>query len=295
MKHEVEVFTDDRFGSVRTLVIDNSPWFVGKDVAGALGYANSSKAVSAHVDKEDIRKEMVEAHSQNGKVVTKTSLINESGLYSLILASKLPDAKKFKRWVTSEVLPSIRKHGVYAIDEMLNNPDAMIAALTELKAERARSRELQEKNAYLSTRNTELRERVLVQTQQIAEMQPKVSYVDVVLRCRDLISISVIAKDYGWSAVRMNDYLKTKKIQYRQGKIWLLYQKYAKCGYTSTKTISYPGGDGTVHTTVHTYWTQKGRLFLYELLRKDSIFPLIEQENFEKEALKAVNGEAITA
>lgn len=106
---------------------------------------------------------------------------------------------------------------------------------------------------------------------------PKASYYDVVLNCKDLVAISVIAKDYGWSASRMNRYLHDKGIQYKQGnKIWLLYQKYAEKGYTSTKTHGYPANDGTVHTKVYTYWTQQGRLFIYDLLKADGILPTME-------------------
>ena len=194
------------------------------------------------------------------------TVINESGLYSLILGSKLPTARRFKRWVTSEVLPTIRRHGVYAVDEVLANPDMLIEALLQLKAER----EI----------NQALKETVAVQNQQIVEMKPKASYYDVVLNCKELVAISVIAKDYGWSANRMNQYLHQKGVQYKQGnKIWLLYQKYAEMGYTNTKTHSYPGNDGTMHTAVHTYWTQQGRLFIYELLKSDGILPTMEQED----------------
>ena len=142
----------------------------------------------------------------------------------------------------------------------------LIAALTKLKAEREKT------NALMAT--------VAVQNQQIVEMKPKASYYDVVLNCKDLVAISVIAKDYGWSANRMNQYLHDKGVQYKQGnKIWLLYQKYAEMGYTSTKTHSYPGSDGTMHTKVHTYWTQQGRLFIYGLLKADGILPTMEQED----------------
>lgn len=165
--------------------------------------------------------------------------------------------------MTSEILPAIRKHGVYAVDEVLANPDMLISALTELKKERARSKELT---------NT-----IAVKDQQIAEMQPKASYYDLVLNCKDLVSISVIAKDYGWSAKKMNQYLHEKKVQYKKGKIWLLYQKYAEKGYTSTKTQTYAGNDGNMHTSVHTYWTQAGRLFIYDLLKADGVLPTIER------------------
>ena len=120
---------------------------------------------------------------------------------------------------------------------------------------------------------------VAVQNQQIAELQPKASYYDVVLNCKDLISIGKIAKDYGWSAQKLNEYLHKHGVQYKQGKTWLLYQKYAGMGYTSTKTHTYHGDDGTEHAAdPHTYWTQKGRLFIYDLLKSDDIYPLIERD-----------------
>ena len=258
---ELQIFKDAEFGSVRTLTINDEPYFVGKDVAEILGYTNPSKALADHVDEDDkLNNESLSSLGQRGGWI-----INESGLYGLILSSKMPNAKKFKRWVTSEVLPAIRKHGIYAIDEVLNNPDMLIAALTELKAEREKTKLLTET--------------VAVQKQQISEMKPKASYYDVVLNCKDLVAISVIAKDYGWSANRMNQYLHKKGVQYKQGnKIWLLYQKYSELGYTSTKTNSYSGSDGTVHTKPHTYWTQKGRLFIYELLKSNGILPNIERE-----------------
>ena len=258
---ELQIFKNAEFGSVRTLTINDEPYFVGKDVAEILGYTNPSKALADHVYEDDkLNNESLLSLGQRGGWI-----INESGLYSLILSSKMPNAKKFKRWVTSEVLPAIRKHGIYAIDEVLNNPDMLIAALTELKAEREKTKLLTET--------------VAVQKQQISEMKPKASYYDVVLNCKDLVAISVIAKDYGWSANRMNQYLHKKGVQYKQGnKIWLLYQKYSELGYTSTKTNSYSGSDGTVHTKPHTYWTQKGRLFIYELLKSNGILPNIERE-----------------
>ncbi len=194
----------------------------------------------------------------------KPVLINESGLYSLILSSKLSGAKKFKRWVTSEVLPAIRRHGMYATDDLIANPDIAIAAFTALKQEREKSKALAEI--------------VAVQNQQIAEMKPKVSYYDIVLQCKDVLLISVIAKDYGWSANKMNKYLHNKGVQFKQGnKIWLLYQKYADKEYTSTKTHDYYDSHNNQHTAVHTYWTQQGRLFIYSLMKSDGNLPLIEQ------------------
>lgn len=125
---------------------------------------------------------------------------------------------------------------------------------------------------------------VAVQTQQISELQPKASYYDVVLNSKDLLSTTKIAKDYGKSAIWLNTWLHEQGIQYKQGDIWLLYQKYAEQGYTNTKTQTFNGTDGEIHTKVHTYWTQKGRLFIYEQLKAVGILPLIEQNDEEETA-----------
>lgn len=257
---ELQVYRNAEFGSVRTTTIGGQPYFVGKDVAGILGYSNTRKALIDHVDEED--KGVTKCDTLGGK--QDLVIINESGLYSLILSSKMQNAKKFKRWVTSEVLPAIRKHGLYVTDDLIANPDLAIAAFTALKEEREK--------------NKELMAAVAIGQQQIAEMKPKATYYDVVLKCRDAVNISVIAKDYGWSAMRMNEYLHEKGIQFKQGDIWLLYQKYAPNGYTKTNTHIYEDSKGIQHTKVHTKWTQKGRLFIYEQLKADGIYPQIELE-----------------
>lgn len=256
--NELKVFSNEELGSVRTVVVDGEPFLAGKDVAEILGYNDTAQAVRKHVDEDD--KGVVEMTTPRGK--QKLVVINESGLYSLILLSKLPTAKKFKKWVTSEVLPAIRKHGVYALDEVLANPDFMIQALEALKAERAARQAAEDV--------------VAIQSQQIAELKPKADYHDVVLNCTDLVSISKISKDYGWTAQQMNRFLHEKGIQYKQGSIWLLYKDYAGKGYTHTKTHTYLGSHGDEHCKVQTYWTQKGRLFIYDLMVAAGYRPLIE-------------------
>ena len=155
------------------------------------------------------------------------------------------------------------------VEEAWNSPEAIMARALQFANQQL---------ARLSKQNMALTETVAIQNQQITEMKPKVSYYDVVLNCKDLISTSVIAKDYGKSAIWMNRYLHEKGVQFKQGDIWLLYQRYAREGYTSTKTHTYPGTNGETHTKVHTYWTQKGRLFIYELMKSDGYAPLIERE-----------------
>lgn len=257
---ELQIYKNAEFGSVRTTTIGGQPYFVGKDVTDILGYQNGSRDINRHVDEEDRQKAMFFDGTQD----KETIIINESGLYSLILLSKKPNAKKFKRWVTSEVLPAIRRYGMYATDDLIANPDIAIAAFTALKEEREK--------------NKELRAAVAIGQQQIAEMKPKATYYDVVLKCKDAVNISVIAKDYGWSAIRMNEYLHEKGIQFKQGDIWLLYQKYAPNGYTKTNTHIYEDSKGIKHTKVHTKWTQKGRLFIYEQMKASGIYPQIEME-----------------
>lgn len=243
---------------IRTIEKNGEPWWVLADVCKALEISNPSK-VAQRID-EDERSNF--KLGRQGEAV----IINESGLYAVILRSDKPQAKPFRKWVTSEVLPTIRRHGAYmteqTIEKALTNPDFHIELATQLKSEQEQRRRLETT--------------VAVQEQQIAELQPKASYYDVVLNCKDLLSVTSIAKDYGKSDTWLNSYLHEKGIQYKQGKIWLLYQKYAEKGYTSTKTQTFAGSDGNQHTSVHTYWTQKGRLFIYELLKADGILPLIE-------------------
>ena len=136
--NDLTTFTSPEFGQVRTVEIDGTPWLVGKDVAVALGYKNPGKAIITHVDAEDKRLEMLpqDTDSQNGNVspASKTALINESGLYSLILSSKMPKAKAFKRWVTSEVLPAIRRDGVYQSVKEQQHVEQLEATNTRLNA-----------------------------------------------------------------------------------------------------------------------------------------------------------------
>ena len=255
--NEIKIFNFEKL-PVRTLLIKDEPFFVGKDVAEILGYKRTTKAIQDHVDKED--KDVVPIQDSIGRK-QQTPIINESGLYSLIFSSKLDSAKRFKRWVTAEVLPQIRKHGVYAtenkIDDILNDPDSFIELLENFKEERKHR---------------------LMAEQQVLEMKPKADYYDQILKSKKLIAIGQIAKDYGMSAQAMNKLLHELKVQYKQGGQWLLYQNHATKGYTSSETHQYKKKDGTEDFQLLTKWTQKGRIFLYELLKHEDILPLIERE-----------------
>lgn len=238
---------------VRTILVNDKPYFVGKDVAEILGYERADNAVRNHVDEEDKLMHRISASGQNRNM----TIINESGLYSLILKSKLPSAKKFKRWVTSEVLPQIRKHGMYATDELLNNPDLLIEVATKLKEERT------------------LR---LVAEQKAAEMQPKADYYDRILNNKGLVTVSTIAKNYGMSAVSFNKLLHELGIQFNQSGTWLLYSKFQDKGYTHIEPFDYEDKNGNRQVKTRMKWTQKGHIFLYETLKKNNYLPMIERE-----------------
>lgn len=257
MTNEIMNFEFDG-NDVRTMQINGEAWFVGKDVASVLGYQRTAKAIQDHVDDED--KDEVPVRDSIGRM-QKTPIINESGLYSLIISSKLPSAKRFKRWITSEVLPAIRKHGAYmtdqTIEEILLNPDTIIKLATELKTER---------------------EGRLIAEQRVNELTPKATYYDLVLKNKSLVTITQIAKDYGMSGQELNSKLHELKVQYKQGATWLLYSKYQRTGWTHSDTVMVKRKDGTQKAVMQTKWTQKGRLGLYDLLKNHDILPLIEQE-----------------
>ena len=257
---EMKIFENAEFGTVRALEIGGAPWFVGRDVAEILGYSNTRDALAKHVDGED--KSDVAIRDAIGRDQS-TTVINESGLYSLVLSSKLPAAKAFKRWVTSEVLPTIRRHGLYAIDDIIADPDLGIRALLALKAEREARKALEVENK--------------VKDQQIAELKPKASYYDLILQCPSLLSVTEIAKDYGLSAKALNKMLHDIGVQFNQSGVWFLYSKYQSYGYTQTKTQNYNRPDGSQGARTHMYWTQKGRLFLYDLLKRRGVLPMIER------------------
>ncbi|MGR8829740.1 phage antirepressor [Leuconostoc citreum] len=262
--NEIQVFNFET-NDVRTVVINSEAWFVGKDVADALGYTKSRNALTKHVDEDDALKRGV---TDNLGRLQETTLINESGVYSLIFGSKLENAKRFKKWVTSEVLPAIRKHGAYmtdkTIEDVLTNPDTIIRLATDLKNEQQAKLALQQENSVLLQQNN--------------EMKPKADYTDLVLSNKALVNITFIAKDYGMSGLAMNKLLHQLGVQYNQSGVWLLYAKHQKKGWTQSETKEVERKDGTNKLVMNTKWTQKGRLGLYNLLRANGYLPVIEQD-----------------
>ena len=254
----MQVFNNETFGNVRVKMINDEPWFMGRDVCKALGYVNNRKALQDHVDMED-KRDGVTSRDSIGRM-QKGIVVNESGLYSLILSSKLDSAKDFKRWVTSEILPTIRKTGGYVNnDEMFINtylPNADEQTKIMFKSSLTAIREL---NGKIDTLNVEIKKldgQVSELGNKVEVMTPKAEYYDDVLQSEGLVSITTIAKDYGKSALWMNNFLHQHKVQFKQNNTWVLYAKHSGKGYTKSKTYY---NEKTGRSKVTMYWTQKGR------------------------------------
>ena len=258
MNNELINFHHEMFGDIRAIEKDGEPWFVGKDVAEALGYKDTVNALKAHVDEEDKAGWQITTQFGNKKAV----IINESGLYSLVLSSKLPQAKVFKHWVTAEVLPSIRRHGAYAtaptIEKIIASPEFGIALLKNLQQEQNMRREAE---------------------QRVRKLQPLADYTALILACPETVSVSQVAQDYGMSAVAFNRILNRAGIQYSVGGQWVLYAAYKDRGLVQSYTFNYRHNDGTDGCRMYTRWTQRCRLFLYDILKKMGIIPMIEKTN----------------
>lgn len=215
--NELKIFENSDFGKVRILEIENEPYFVAKDVAEILGYSDTNQAIRMHVDEEDKLTRDFNGSGQNRQMY----IINESGLYSLILKSKLPQARQFKRWVTNEVLPTIRKHGLYATDELLNNPDFLIDALTKLKEEREKNLKLQAINSKLEVENE--------------IMQPKAEYFDELVSRNLLTNFRDTAKMLQVKESVFIKFLLNKKYIYRDKKGKLVPYSHKNTGLFEVK------------------------------------------------------------
>lgn len=208
----------------------------------------------------------------------KQYLITEEGAMLLImgftgekaLSVKLKFISEFKRM--KEYIRTLEANPIERILANSTNQLETARAITQMLEIEAKKQEV------LIEQNKQLTTTINFKDQQLAEAEPKVQYCDIVLNCKDVVPITYIAKDYGKSAMWLNQFLKDKGIQYKSGDIWLLYKKYAELGLTKSKTTTFEDKNGNKHTKMHTYWTQKGRLFIYDLLKQDNIFPLIEQE-----------------
>lgn len=247
MENKMDFFKSEEFGTVRVIKNEQGDLlFCGRDVAKALGYKKPENAIAAHVDDEDKTCTLIQGSGSNYK--SKTIFINESGLYSLILRAQVDTAKRFTKWVTSEVLPDIRRHGGYIV-AMDDEPDEVIIA-----------RALQLTHNKLQKREKE-----------IAALRPMAEYAEEVLLSETCLTTRQIAKELGMTAQALNRLLKAHHIQFRQrgqrGQ-WMMYPEYADKGLAQNRTFPYRDSKDKAQTQTYMVWTERGRLFIHTMVRQ---------------------------
>lgn len=279
MENAIQSFTNTEFGELEILQEGDKFWFPATKCAQILGYSNPYKAILDHCKKYGLTKRegVFLKRNKDGSTmeqVNSANYISEGNLYRLICRSKLESAERFEYWVFEDVLPSIRKHGAYispeVLEELQKNTEKNAELLATLATEQRNRLRLEDENRRLSEAERTLRATVEI-------TQPKATYYDLILENPEAVPVTLIAKDYGYSAVKFNALLHEYKIQFAVGGTWELYQEYADCGYTHNN-VHYTK---TGHNKVHMCWTQKGRLFLYDFLKKEGILPKIEQPRQE--------------
>ena len=259
-----ELFRHPKFGNLRVLTDEKGdPWFVGKVIAEMLGYKNPAEAVTEHVLKEDRKSLNYKDYSENlltklwqGKDYRPKMLINESGLYALVLGSKLPSAIEFKHWVTSEVLPQIRRTGGY-----IPTHDAKGKPLTDLEI---MSLAFQIHERTIAERDRKIAE----QDETIRVLEPKAEYCDEVLESVNCMTMTQVAKEHGTTHPALTKLLHEKGVLFMQSGQWMLYADYGNHGLTRNRTHSYHDSEGVTHSRSYLVWTEKGRMFLDGILRR---------------------------
>lgn len=239
-----------------------NPLFLAKDIADMLEIKNNRDMLN-NVDEDEKLMSLVSTSGQNRNMW----FLTEDGLYEVLMTSRKPQAKVFKKKV-KEILKTIRKHGAYmtneVIEKTLTSPDFIIQLATKLKDEQEARLKLEKENSQLSL--------------DLAEATEKTRYLDLILDSPDELIVKQIAQDYGISAVKFNQILNKLRIQYKQNNQWILYSKFQGKGYIKSRTFNYIGSDKKQHTRINTCWTQKGREFLYRKLKKAGYLPVVEQD-----------------
>ena len=269
--NEIQIFNSPQFGEIRTATDDNNePLFCAADVCKALGYVNGRDAISKHVDDPDVAKRDAwvttgtKADGSEAKRQTLMTFVNESGLYSLIFGSKLESAKQFKRWVTSEVLPEIRKNGGYIRGNVDETPEELMAralAVAKQTLERV-ERERQQ----LANTNENQRIQLGIQDAEIRKAAPKVEYYDKVMQSNCTMTTTQIANGLGMPCHRLNKLLRDAGIQYKQSGQWLLRSPYTDFGLHAVRTQTYTQADGSIGTSQYTVWNERGKRFISALV-----------------------------
>ena len=275
MSNDIQIFNNPQFGSIRTAGTPEQPLFCLADVCKILG-------LQASRVKDRLEKGVISSNpllTSGG--IQQLNFVNEDGLYDVILDSRKPEAKAFRKWVTSEVLPTIRKHGAYmtndAIERALTEPDFLIQLATSIKEERSKRLAVEAVCEEQRKQISQLGSQVDDLQSEVSVMKDKVSYLDVILATKNSVLVTQIAQDYGESAILFNRRLNRMGIQYSRGKQWILYGSYKDCGYVTSETYVIKHKDGHEDVHMNTKWTQKGRRFLYDILKREGILPVIER------------------
>ena len=275
MSNDIQIFNNPQFGSIRTAGTPEQPLFCLADVCKILG-------LQASRVKDRLEKGVISSNpllTSGG--IQQLNFVNEDGLYDVILDSRKPEAKAFRKWVTSEVLPTIRKHGAYmtndAIERALTEPDFLIQLATSIKEERSKRLAVEAVCEEQRKQISQLGSQVDDLQSEVSVMKDKVSYLDVILATKNSVLVTQIAQDYGESAILFNRRLNRMVIQYSRGKQWILYGPYKDCGYVTSETYVIKHKDGHEDVHMNTKWTQKGRRFLYDILKREGILPVIER------------------
>ena len=261
--NELRIFENPQFGEVRTLEEGGQVLFCGKDVCTALGYKDTTNAMKQHCHGV-VKRHLTDSLGRE----QETNFIPEGDIYRLAARSELPVAAAFESWIFDDVLPSIRRNGLYATEkttaQLLEDPDFLIQTLQTLKEEREQRRHLEKCSRILE--------------QRVSEYEPKARYVDEILKCPGCVLISQIAEDYGMSAKALNKLLHEEGVQYNMGGQWLLYKEHQNKGLTRSETVRITRSDGRPDTVIHTKWTQKGRLYINQILEKRGIVARMDRE-----------------
>jgi prophage antirepressor-like protein len=276
---EITIFKNDQFGEIRTSGTAENPLFCLNDICKVLELDQVSRVKSRLSDPgvTSIKVWVQTGMKNDGTPAmreTDMTFINEMNLYKVIMRSDKPQAEPFQDWVCGEVLPSIRKNGGYIAANGLNDEEIMARALDiahkTIERKQIENRELKKENVRLENENIQL----IAENQ---ELKNDRNYLDIIMRSRALLTITQIAQDYGMSGKALNKKLADMRIQYSCNGQWTLYAPYKDKGFVSSRTIDITRADGRPDTVMHTEWTQAGRKFLYEELKKEGIIPMLER------------------
>lgn len=250
------LFKSNEFGDLRVIRTENGePLFCASDITTILGYKNGRKAITDNCNPKGV----THSDTPTSGGIQWMTYINEPNLYRLIMRSKLPDAEKFQDWVCEEVLPAIRKDGGYIATKEDDTPDVILARAVLLANKTIEG--LKARNELLEFHNQD-------NIKRLKDQEPKVEYYDEVLQAKEGISTTIIAKDLGMSAEALNKLLHKHNVIFKSQRTWVLYSKYADRGYTITKTYTRRDSEDNPVTEIHTYWTEAGRKFIMDGVKK---------------------------